>query len=100
MAEPQQDDGHDDAQYKGQTYRPFAFVGFEGKENSQQNGEDKRDAHSDHEVLEQLRGIGATGFGREGLVEVNGAQFVWQRIGQFFVGTHRLSPSSADKKEE
>ena len=100
MAEPQQDDGDDDAQYKGQTYRPFAFVGFEGKENSQQNCENKRDGHPNHEILEQLRGIGAAGFGREGLVEVNGAQFVGQRIGQFFVRAHRLSPSGTDKKKE
>lgn len=100
MTKPQQDDGHDNAQHKGQTYRPLAFVGFEGKENSQQNREDERDAHSDHEVLKQLRGIGAAGFGWEGLVEVNGAEFVGQRIAQFFVGTHCLSPSGADKKEK
>ena len=100
LAEPQQDDGHDDAQHERQTYRPLAFVGFEGKENSQQNREDERDAHSDHEVLEPLRGIDAAGFGREGLVEVNGAEFVGQRMGQFFVGAYGLPPSGADKKEE
>lgn len=100
MTKPQQDDGHDNAQHKGQTYRPLAFVGFEGQKNSQQNREDERDAHSNHEVLEPLRGIGAAGFGREGLVEVNGAEFVGQRIGQFFVRVYGLAPSGADKKQE
>lgn len=100
MAEPKQDDGHDNAQHKGQAYRPLALIGFEGKENSQQNRENKRDGHSNHKILEQLRGIGAAGFSGEGLVEVNGAQFVGQRVGQFFVRVHRLAPSGADKKKE
>lgn len=100
MAEPKQKDRHDDAENKRQIYRPLAFAGFEGKENSQQNRENEGDGHSDHEVLEQLRGIGAAGFGREGLADVNGGQLVGQRIGQFFVRVYGLAPSSADKKKQ
>lgn len=47
-----------------------------------------------------MRGIDAAGFGRKGLVEMDGAEFVGQRVGQFFVGAHRLAPSGADKKEK